>query len=60
MSVHLCFSVTDECCCCGGSASLGGTQDPVPGSRPSLQYCSVECHDDWEDFLATQALREQR
>ena len=44
----------DTCCCCGGSASLGGTQFPIPGSVPSLSYCSLECHDDWENYLAEQ------
>lgn len=44
----------DECCCCGGSATLAGTQEAIPGSSPSLRYCSVECHDDWEDHLAEQ------
>jgi hypothetical protein len=47
--------MADTCCCCGGSASLGGTQHPIPGSVPSLRYCSMECHDDWEDYLARQA-----
>lgn len=42
----------DTCCCCGGSASLGGAQEPVPGSVPALRYCSMECHDDWENYLA--------
>lgn len=56
MTIFVCMSNgTDECCCCGGSATLGGTQDAVPGSVPSLRYCSLECHDEWEDFLAEQA-----
>ena len=47
--------VLDECCCCGGSATLGGTQEAVIGSVPSLRYCSTECHDEWEDHLLTLA-----
>lgn len=47
----------DECCCCGGSATLGGTQEAIPGSSRSLRYCSIECHDSWEDFLATERER---
>ena len=34
------------CCNCGGYSS-----DPIPGSVPALVYCSLECHDEWEDYL---------
>lgn len=58
MSAILCFSTGfDECCCCGGSATLGGTVEAVIGSQRSLRYCSIECHDDWENFLAEQRER---
>jgi len=54
------IGLADSCCCCGGSASLGGTQDPVPGSVPSLRYCSIDCHDEWEGVLADREERRQR
>lgn len=44
----------DECICCGGSATLGGTSEPVIGPT-GLRYCSLDCHDEWEDYLATLA-----
>jgi hypothetical protein len=46
------FGLGSECACCGGSATLGGRQEAIPGSAPILRYCSVECHDEWEDHLA--------
>ena len=61
MSGGLCdandVGMADTCCCCGGSASLGGTQHPIPGSVPALRYCSIDCHDDWEDYLAERSER---
>lgn len=44
----------DVCCCCGGWVYAAGNLHPVPGSVPALVYCSLECRDDWEDFLAAQ------
>lgn len=52
-AVFLCTDIcSDTCCCCGGSATLGGTQEAIVGSSPTLRYCSTECHDEWEDYLA--------
>jgi hypothetical protein len=63
-AVFLCtaadIGLADTCCLCGGSASLGGTQDPIPGSVPSLRYCSTECHDEWEDELARRREQAER
>jgi hypothetical protein len=48
------IGVRDECCCCGGWIYAAGNKESIVGSVPSLRYCSIECHDDWEDFLAEQ------
>jgi hypothetical protein len=38
------FGTADECQNCGGSASLGGTQEPL---RTDIgAYCGVECFDE--------------
>lgn len=50
-AVFLCTNLTNDCCCCGGS--LG--PHPVPSARgKALRYCSVECHDAWEEHLDEQ------
>lgn len=38
------FGSPDECQCCGGSASLGGTQQPLVTDIGT--YCSTDCHDE--------------
>ena len=64
MTLRLCtaedMGMADTCCNCGGSASLGGTQPPIPGSRQSLRYCSVKCHDEWENRLVERAEAQDR
>ena len=56
MNAIVCMDVCgDTCCGCGGSATLGGTQEAIPGSSPTLRYCSIACHDEWEDELAHRA-----
>jgi hypothetical protein len=49
--------MAETCMCCGGWIYAAGNLAPIPGSAPTLQYCSQECHDDWEGYLAD---REQR
>lgn len=57
-TVFVCTDICgDTCCCCGGSATLGGTQEAIVGSAATLRYCSIECHDEWEDHLASERER---
>jgi hypothetical protein len=48
-AIFLCFGSPDECQNCGGSASLGGTQEPIVCGVGT--YCSMECHDESLDFM---------
>ena len=54
-TIHLCTAtdvgMAETCMCCGGWVYAEGNTVPIPGSSPTLQYCSQECHDDWEGFL---------
>lgn len=49
MTVIVCADLGSECACCGGSVG----RDPIPSPR-GLRYCSVECFDDWEEYLDQQ------
>jgi hypothetical protein len=49
-SVCLYFGTPDECLNCGGSASLGGTQEPLRADHGT--YCSLDCHDEAVEFAA--------
>jgi len=53
--ICLYFGWPDECLNCGGSASLGGTQEPVVSDRG--RFCSEDCAADAEEF-AQRAKRE--
>jgi hypothetical protein len=53
-AVFVCFGSPDECLNCGGSASLGGTQEPVVSTRGN--FCSEDCAADAEEM----AQREKR
>jgi len=61
-TIHLCTAadvgMAETCMCCGGWVYAEGNTVPIPGSSPTLQYCSQDCHDDWEGVLADEA--EQR
>ena len=60
--IHLCTAadvgMAETCMCCGGWVYAEGNTVPIPGSSPTLQYCSQDCHDAWEGVLAYEA--EQR
>jgi hypothetical protein len=49
MSIHLCgigdVGLADTCMNCGGSASLGGTQEPAWDGN-GWPFCSTECLDE--------------
>ena len=61
-TIHLCTAadvgMAETFMCCGGWVYAEGNTVPIPGSSPTLQYCSQDCHDDWEGVLADEA--EQR
>jgi hypothetical protein len=52
--------MAETCCCCGGWVYAADNPHPIPGRVPSLQYCSPECHDDWEGFLSDQDERHRK
>ena len=63
-TIHLCTAadvgMAETCMCCGGWVHAEGNTVPIPGSSPTLQYCSQDCHDDWEDALFAAALSNER
>lgn len=67
MTLIVCFPFVKACWCCDtrrphAGPSLGldrwGIERFEPGdwieTAEGRVYCSIECHDDWEEFLATQ------
>lgn len=49
-----CPDLSGECTACGGALP----PEPIPSARGSaLRYCSVDCHDDWEQHLDDEASR---
>lgn len=51
MTIIVCKPLKPSCWCCDSTYPQGDEMIVLPNGRV---YCSVDCHDDWEDYLARQ------
>lgn len=59
MTIFLCYGDLDECQNCGGSATLGGTQNPTEDGRGG-RFCCVGCMDEAHEANERRAAAHRR